>query len=711
MRVAAMLFALALGAVPVAAQEDNSLQEKAEKLLERVQKRPERAWDHAYSLRSLSKAEGGDKLNAVFEKGLDSESEHVRLVCAHLLVIAGSPDVALETVAELLESTDAAVVEAAARILAAEGPDDEEVLGKLREAWENAGDRTAPVRTALAEALYACTQDSLALEQLKEFAAGSDHELVARSSVALAELGQGAVVEGRLDSLSREPGELGRLARISREVVRIDRAVEEHKAGTHDTLDRLVAAEVRLVKQHYVDEFLVYAEKPQALTNENLVDNACRAMSTAVDRYGAFMTRAEIDEMNQDQEGNYVGIGAHVLQDENGFIYISQPIYEGPAYAAGIRTGDRLVGVQGPDGKRIDLTKLALEDGVKHVRGPEGSTAVVFVKRRGVEKELVFEIKRRMVHVDTALEEMLPGKVGYLRLTRFGANSGTDVKESLASLRRQGMETLVFDLRGNGGGQLSAVIDIADALLPKGRIISSTRGRFGDWAGTQPPFRSKGGDFTDIPMVVLVDGESASGSEMLSGALKDNNRAVVIGRTTFGKGIGQSFFNVEKTQGQRVLKGTVFSYLLPSGISIDAWEGQGGVTPHIFIEQELLEPWQVYAIDKLRKSQKLEEYLDQNYRGEAKQRFMGLAAFDALDPAAWPGFEAFYTGLATPLARDDVRRELRFALRSRVQDDRGAEFTQNYQEDQGLLRGVREVFSKTSRNFKDVPEYAKVIKE
>src|SRR5690606_5659649 len=182
-----------------------------------------------------------------------------------------------------------------------------------------------------------------------------------------------------------------------------------HKSGKFKRKDYLIETEVRAIKKHYVDDFFIYAEKPQALNNENLVDNACRAMAMATDRYAAFMTRKEIDEMNQDQEGNYVGIGAHVAVGDDGLIYITQPIYEGPAYAAGVRTGDKLLGILGPDGKRIDLTTLSLEEGVSHVRGPEGSTATIFVKRRGNDGELKFEIPRKMVHVDTALEEMLPG--------------------------------------------------------------------------------------------------------------------------------------------------------------------------------------------------------------------------------------------------------------------------------------------------------------
>lgn len=706
-RLAALL---ALLLVPAAlSAQDNKLAEDAGKLIERIAKRPEKAWDYAFALRRMAESEEGASLVAEFEKQLEHESEAVRMVCSQLVLLYGTPELAYEAWGELLESENSMILEAVAMMITSEGPEDEELLERLQLAWEDSSGLSAGARTALCEALLVNTKDELALEQLREFLSSPDHELVGRASLVLSERGHPAEVAARIDTLSKEPGDIGRLARIGREVVKIDQAVEDHKSGKFKRKDYLIETEVRAIKKHYVDDFFIYAEKPQALNNENLVDNACRAMAMATDRYAAFMTRKEIDEMNQDQEGNYVGIGAHVAVGDDGLIYITQPIYEGPAYAAGVRTGDKLLGILGPDGKRIDLTTLSLEEGVSHVRGPEGSTATIFVKRRGVENELKFEIPRKMVHVDTALEEMLPGQVGYVRLTRFGGNSTNDMKESLANLRRQGMKSLILDMRDNPGGQLSAVVEIADMFLPKDALISSTGGRFDQWRKKQV-FRSRGGDYNEIPMVCLIDENSASGAEMLSGALKDNNRAQILGRASFGKGIGQSFFTVENSGGSRVLKCTVFRYFLPSGISIDRYEGEGGVTPQIEIKPSLLKPWEVYAIDKLRDSGKLEEYLDRHYAGAKKAELMKLASFDALDPALWPEFDRLYSELDTQLAKDDVRRELRYALRARVQDDRGAEFTQNYQEDPGILRSVKELFAKTGQDIASIPEYKAVMK-
>lgn len=705
--LAAVMATLAFA--PALLAQDNPLADEARKLLDRVEKRPERAWDYAFALRTMANSEEGAALVSLFEENLEHDNEHVRLICSHLTLLYGTPELAYEIWGDLLESEDSAVIESVAMMITSEGPEDEELIERVRMAWEDSEELSPGARTALCECLLVNEKNDLALEQLREFLSSTDHELVGRAALVLSERGFPREVQGRIDTLSREPGDIGRLARVGTEVVKIDEGIERFKSGEFKRKDKLIETQIRIIKKHYVADTFVYADKHIPLATNTLMENACRAMALATDRYAAFLSQKEIDEMNQDQEGLYVGIGAHVAVDDDGIIYVTSPIYEGPAYAAGVRSGDKLVGVIGPDGKRVDLTKLSLEEGVSLVRGPEGSTATIWVRRRGHDAELKFEIKRKLVHVDTALEEMLPGQVGYIRLTRFGTNSAKDMKESLENLRRQGMTTLILDLRNNGGGSLSAVLDIADMFLPRGKTISSARGRYGDWKGTKGPWKSGGGEFNDIPMVCLINGESASGAEMLSGALKDNDRAVVIGRPSFGKGIGQSFTRVDEFNAY-VLKCTMFSYFLPSGISIDRYDGEGGVTPHIDVRPELLEPWQVYAVDELRDSGRLEEYLDQHYTGLKKAEIMKLASFDALDPAAWPEFDKFYGSLGTKLARDDVRRELRFALRTRVQDDRGAEFTQNYQEDNGILRGVKELFKKTGEDPLKISEYKAVMK-
>jgi carboxyl-terminal processing protease len=705
----AFIFALlCLLAFPLYAQEE-ALRERAQRLLQRVEQRPDRAWDYAFALRNLAEGQGGDALIAMIEGGLESRNEHVRLICAQLTLALGRAELAYEALGDLLSSDDSDVIEAVATLITREGPDDDELLERMRIRWEEAENLAPGARVALSEALLATTRDELALEQLREFLSSSDHELMGRAALVLSERGYANEVGGRISTLARESGDIGRLARIGTEINRAEQATEDHRAGRIRRRERLIEAEIRAIRSHYVDDYLVYRDKQQELSVSNLIDAAARAMAQATDRYGAYLTRAEIDEMLQDQEGRYPGIGAHVSQDDEGFIYVVQPIYEGPAFAAGIRTGDRLVGVLGPDGNRIDLTNATTSDGVRHVRGPEGSVATVFVKRRGVDEELKFEIPRKIVHVNTALEEMLPGDIGYVRLTRFGANSDKDMKAALESLRRQGMKYLVLDLRDNPGGQLSAVLNIADMFLPRGAIIASTIGRFGEYKGQQEPFRSNGGEFNQIPMVCLINGDSSSGSEMLSGALKDNNRAVVIGRPTFGKDLGQSFYPVDNTGNSRVLKCTVFSYLLPSGTSIGRFGGNGGVTPHIETRPRLLQPWQVYALNHLRRSKKLEDYLDQHYRGEQRLEMMKLAAFDGLDESLWPGFDEFYASLDTRLARNDIRRELRFALRARVQDDRGQEFRQNFQEDPTLLRGITELLTRAGKDHKEISEYKAVL--
>lgn len=706
------LLLLLLLVTPLCAQDENpGAQAEAERTLGRIAQRPEKAWDFAITLRRMANGEEGAKLLAVFERGLEHENPWVQLVCARLICAKGNPETAYETIGKLLQSADFAIVESAAMLLSDYASDDEELVAKLRAAWKGSAKLSAGARVELCEALYLCTGDKLALDSLKEFLLSSDHDTKARAALALADLGESVTAQGRLEQLAKEPGLLGRLARVSNSIIGIRGKMEEIKTGVKAAKEPLLAMQIRTVKAHYVEDRFDYKNETLPLTNENLVDHCCRAMASYVDDFSDFLTPPEIKKLREDQEGRYYGIGAFVGKNvDEDFIRITQPMYNGPAYRAGMRSGDQLVAVNDSAGKRVELKGAEVDEAVALIKGPLNSTVTIFVRRRGVEKEMVFEVKRQEIEVDTALEEMLPGGVGYVRLTRFGANSADDMRKALSNLARQGMKSLVLDLRDNPGGQLTAVLEIADMFLKPGTLIATAGGVFGTWKQPQryeveePKGKAKDWPrFYDIPMVVMINENSASGSEMLSGTLKDNKRATVVGQPSFGKGIGQSFFPVRGSD--RVLKCTVFTYYLPSGITIDRVAGVGGVTPHIVAEAEYLEPWEVYARDKLLKTDVLEQYLDTWYRGDTRERLMKLALFDGRDASLWPEFDRFYGSLNTLLSKEDVRRELRFRLRTRVADDRGAEFTQNFQEDRQLLVGLTELFKKSGGDIRSVPEY------
>jgi carboxyl-terminal processing protease len=709
---------LLLTAAPLFAQDEpKGAVADAEKTLTRIAQRPEKAWDYAFALRRLAMGDEGAKVSAVFERGLDNENEWVQLVCARLVCAKGNADTAYETIGKLLQSKDSAIVESAAMLLSDQATDDAELVAKLRSAWKNSAKLSAGARVELCEALFLCTGDKLAQDSLKEFLLSSDHDVKARAALALADLGDAVTSQGRLEQLAKEPGQLGRLARISKGIFDIRGKIDEIKTGVKARKEPLIAMEVRALRANYVDDKFDYKNETMPLTAENLIDQCCRAMTSYIDDFSDFLTPMEIKKMQEDQNGRYYGIGAFVGKNiDEDYIRITQPMYNGPAYGAGMRSGDMLVGVNDASGKRVDLKGAEVDDAVSYIKGPLNSTVVVYVKRRGVEKELVFEVKRQEIEVDTALDEMLPGGVGYIRLTRFGGNSTDDMKRALANLQKQGMKSLVLDLRDNPGGQLTAVLDIADLFMKPGTLISTAGGIFGQWKGrqryeTDEPKKDSAGNpeprYYDVPMVVMINENSASGSEMLSGTLKDNGRATIVGQGSYGKGIGQSFFQIRSSD--RILKCTVFSYYLPSGITIDRVAGVGGVSPHVKAEAEYLEPWEVYARDHVLKSDTFEQYLDTWYRGETKEKLMKLAVFDARDAAQWPEFDKFYATLGTQLSKEDVRRELRFKLRVRVADDRAAEFTQNYQEDKQLLVGLVELFKKSGGDISKVNEYAAVL--
>ncbi|MCH8134819.1 MAG: hypothetical protein IIB77_02435, partial [Proteobacteria bacterium] len=262
--VIALIMLLTAAPPPLAAQSP-SLSERAEKLIARIAKRPQRAWDFGYSLRAMAVGENSDKLVPLFEKHLDHENEYVQMVCARLVLFLGEPEVAYETLGDLIRSENSEIVEATAILLSNEGADDD-LLGYLRDAWEDSADLSVGARVSLCEALYANTNGPLALEQLNEFLTSGDHERVARAALSLGELGKGDAVAGRIELLAHESGDLGRLARLGIAIHKTRKGIEEIKKGAATRAEPLLRREIRVLKEHYVDDYFWYDDQKLALT-------------------------------------------------------------------------------------------------------------------------------------------------------------------------------------------------------------------------------------------------------------------------------------------------------------------------------------------------------------------------------------------------------------------------------------------------------------
>jgi carboxyl-terminal processing protease len=376
-------------------------------------------------------------------------------------------------------------------------------------------------------------------------------------------------------------------------------------------------------------------------------------------------------------EGKQDSIGVGLEPGKDGF-KVSFVMYGYAGYDAGLRVGDQVLEVDGEKIAGRELKEVQPRFAVK-----EGETIVLTVKREGWKKSYDIAITNTPRKIKNVWSAMLPGGIGYVRLTIFDMALGTATTDALKALEKQGMKALILDLRNNPGGALPAAISVTDTFISGKKLLTYTESNL-DMSKVMPfpvpgmsdqkpemEYRaSKKSNFEKMPMVVLVNGSSASASEMLSGALQDLGRAVLVGETTYGKGIGQTAIPLWKTQGaefgksampmlpNRFLYLTVMRYFLPSGRSIH----HKGIDPDVkvLIPQLDGETWD--GVYELRKSGAAREFAAAIEESKAKE----LAVYDGFDPAAYPGFTKFYKGLETKLSKDRVREEVRRELRLKI---------------------------------------------
>lgn len=331
----------------------------------------------------------------------------------------------------------------------------------------------------------------------------------------------------------------------------------------------LLAEVLERVKRDYVD----------SVDDHELMDNAIRGMVDALDPHSAFLDREEYDEIRMSTTGTYPGVGIEVAADTGG-IKVLRPIEGSPAYRAGVQAGDLIVAIDGEE--------LAgdLDAAIRRMRGPAGSRITLTLARTGATNPIEVPLQRAHVSVHSVAQAMLEPGYGYLRITNFSETTAVDVEHALERLRDDcgdPLRGLVIDLRNNPGGVLEAAVEVSDLFLESGLIVSA-EGRTPD-----ARFRMEatpGDALEGAGIVVLVNGASASAAEILAGALKDHRRAVLAGRTTYGKGSVQT---VVPLSNGRAVKLTTSRYFTPSGASIQ----EKGITPDIAIDGEERAPVEI----------------------------------------------------------------------------------------------------------------------
>lgn len=325
----------------------------------------------------------------------------------------------------------------------------------------------------------------------------------------------------------------------------------------------------RLSRYAQMDEILQYVEAwyYQEPDVDALIENATRGLLYALeDPYSFYYNEEEWAELWEDDEGEYAGIGIQLLGNYLDYsVTVTQVFRDTPAQQAGLRKGDLLVRVED-----IEVDAYTMQNAVNVMRGKVGDEVEIEVQRG--EEFLTFHIPRAQIHVNRIEYTMLEDNVGYILLYEFAGESQEEFSEALTALRAQGAQSLVVDLRDNGGGWVDAAISIGDLFLDEG-ILAYSQDRYGN----REDYRTTDGK-DDIPLVFLVNENSASASEILAGGLQDLNRATVVGRTTYGKGIVQTVIGLDdNTAGFQM---TYAQYFLPSGAEVH----KIGITPDVISE-------------------------------------------------------------------------------------------------------------------------------
>ena len=352
-----------------------------------------------------------------------------------------------------------------------------------------------------------------------------------------------------------------------------------------------------LLQKEYVEE-----------TNSNeLMYGAIKGMLETLDPHSAFMPPNMYKEMQEETKGRFEGLGIEITIKE-GILMVVSPIEDTPAFKAGILAGDQILKIDG------DSTKnLTLMDSVKRLRGPKGTKVTITIMREGFTKPREFTLTRDVIPVRSVRHELLEKQYGYIRLSQFQEKTEGELDKALKALEEESkgsMKGLILDLRNNPGGLLDQAVKVADRFIESGLIVSM-EGRREDQK--MKFFAHSQGTIARYPLIVLVNGGSASASEIVAGAIQDHGRGILVGTQTFGKGSVQTIFPLKDGSGLRL---TTARYFTPNGRSIQA----KGIIPDILVKPALSEEEKVTPLPKQPMEKDLERHLIETEKGPPTEK-------------------------------------------------------------------------------------------
>jgi carboxyl-terminal processing protease len=330
--------------------------------------------------------------------------------------------------------------------------------------------------------------------------------------------------------------------------------------GTYEDLRSFVDV-LNVIKKNYVDE----------VKTKDLVSGAIKGMLSSLDPHSGYMSPEAFKEFQVETKGEFGGLGIQISMKDS-ILTVIAPIEDTPAYMAGIKAGDKILKIDGESTKN-----MSIQDAVSKMRGPKGKPVTLNIFREGWTEPKDIPIVRDIIKIKSVKSKMLKDDIGYIKLTQFQEMTSDDLTKALKDLKEKGMKSIILDLRNDPGGLLNSAVDVAGQFLPPKKLVVYIKGRTGD----KIEYFTEGDDptYTDLPMVVLVNQGSASASEIVAGALKDWNRAVIVGVQTFGKGSVQTLIPLSDGAGLRL---TTAKYYTPSGVSIQ----NVGITPDIIVKLE-----------------------------------------------------------------------------------------------------------------------------
>ena len=722
----------------------------------------EELWQRARELRDAERLGSAGELDRILDEQLRREDlpsqAAILLVASRLL--GTDPDVALLSSAlePLVHERDEALARAAASLFSDRSFKElnrgnrGQLVKTLQEAAQDTSFSPA-YRLDFASAAYRLGGGSARREAyavMTGYLDSTDAELRALGTLAIAgstEVDLKGKIRDVLKELAAVPNERGRLAAAYLEIGAEREYAETKLRDARNKLDSTKVTEefeeLLAVKKLISDEHL----EGSKVETKDLLGAAIDGMLRWMDPHSAYLTPEAYAKFFQELEADYGGIGAYVNSDPEGNFKIVRPIYSGPAYEAGLQTDDMIVRID--DWPTLGHPE---EDIIKRLKGKPGTPVDLYVWRRGMDPELIdrptesmkVSLRRAQIEIPAGSDQLLPGGIGLIELTTFNKRSQEQMTEWVREMQADGMRALILDMRRNPGGLLTEAREVADLFLPANKVVVKTEGRSGEphYERTQGP----GVIAEDMPLVILTSRMTASAAEIVSGALQDHGRAVLVGRRTYGKGSVQQLVrilpereddwedangNYRWDPGERIkrdangngevdyaprVKLTIARYLLPSGRSIHREldrEGNlvspGGVQPEHEIDMPLIERWRYEERERVRTGDVLQDYLAEHYAAN-RELFHRLAVNDTKNPELYPRFDGLVAALDTTLSRNDVRDVLRKEIRRRVQDDLGREFPfGDYVEDVQVQKAIQVALEALGQSVDDFTEYGLVF--